>query len=293
MYSILFDDNFYLNTVEQLEYFNKLIEIIKKYFDAQIILFVPFYKQSSTYHLSSMSQIINKKILETRKGKRYDVNEVSEVGNKQLESFGFSKAFIGKIHYLKEVETNSSIIVPLCFNQTDDALPVKGYLDFVYYIGNFDRELNSNIAMWIQNNELISIPVPCKNEMFGGKELCDGYDKRRSGILKSFQLDTKKSLFEQIGTEVALRNHYVYDSKLSALNKRKAKPVRDKTTGEITKPKRKVFKSSAGEMFYLSLDFENGGFEVFDKNAKFLGQYRFNGKFEKKSDPNTHKLYLK
>ena len=51
-----------------------------------------------------------------------------------------------------------------------------------------------------------------------------------------------------------------------------------------------IYKKTKGRLFYLSIDIESGGFEVFDSNYKHLGQYDFSGKKVKKAEPRSHKL---
>ncbi len=65
---------------------------------------------------------------------------------------------------------------------------------------------------------------------------------------------------------------------LSMLNSRKQRSMRA------------VYSKLRKSPTYLSLDFESGGFEVFDKNGLHLGQYSFDGARTKVPAPDTHKL---
>ena len=87
----------------------------------------------------------------------------------------------------------------------------------------------------------------------------------------------KQALFEKMGPVVAMYNLYEKNNNLSQLN----------TT---SRAKRIVFEKTLGEKYYLSQDLESGGFEVFDKNYRHLGQYDFSGKQVKKAEPRNHKL---
>ncbi len=197
----------------------------------------------------------------------------------------------GQLRIVKESDELSEIIfsfTQFAYNKLNRNLRIKNTGKFLFYIGNYDEEIESNISKWISDNHLIlHISNPNFNNKFPAKDLCDGYDKWRSEILQPNYNEDKISAFIQIGFEVAIRNHYIYDSRLSALNKQKAKP--DKNGN---RPKRHVFKNKKKDV-YLSTDFENGGFEVYNKNAVYQGQYRFNGNFEKEPDDNSHPLYLK
>ena len=287
MYKILLDDNFYRNTLAQNEYLDKLIQAIKDYFDATIIFFEPFYKRNISYNLSSMSQKINKKLLATEKVEKCDLNNVVNESDPFLESMSFTQLFIGKIKYIINTYPNDIIIIPLIYSTRNRELIVKNVDDCIFFIGNYDEEVESNIANWIVNNHLIHISDSCFENKFPAAKLCNGYNEWRSEILQPSYSGDKISDFTKIGFEVAIRNHYIYDSQLTALNKKKAK--KDK---KGRSPKRQVFINQTRDT-YLSTDFENGGFEVYNKNAVHQGQYKFNGDFEKEPNDNSHPLFLK
>lgn len=288
MYKILLDDRFYKNTLQQNEYLQNLLNSIKDFFDAKIIFFEPFYTTKNTIHADTMSRMINKRILDTEKVIKCDLNNVKECTNVYLETnFLFDKMFVGKIEYILSKNPQSIVIIPLIYDKSHKKLPIKEYEKCIYFIGNYNEEVDSNIVQWINNNTLIHVNTPSSDCRFPAKELCDGFNNWRSEILKPKYDGDKISDFTKIGLEVALRNKYIYDSGLTALNKRKAKPDKN---GQH--PKRQVFRNNKKDV-YLSTDFENGGFEVYDKNAHHLGQYKFNGDFEKDPDEDSHPLYLK
>lgn len=287
MYKILLDDNFYRNSLAQNKYFYKLVQAIKDYFDAKIILFEPFYKKNISYNLSSMSQTINKVLLSTEKVEKFDLNKVNNASDANLESMSFSHLFIGKIKYILNTNPNDILIIPLICSKKHRELINKSLNDCIFFIGNYDEEVQSNIAAWIANNELIHISESSFDNKFPAHKICNGYNKWRSEILQPSYHGDKISDFTKIAIEVANRNHYIYDSQLTALNKKKAK--KDK---KGYSPKRQIFVNRAKDV-YLSTDFENGGFEVYNKKAIHQGQYKFNGNFEKDPDDNSHPLYLK
>ncbi len=288
MYKILLDDNFYRNTIAQNRYLDKLIQAIKDYFDAKIIIFEPFYKKNVSYSLSFMSQAINRKILETEKVEKCDLNNVVNTSNVFLENMSFTQSFIGKVKYIMDVYPNDILIIPLVYSIKNRELATRNLDDCIFFIGNYDEEVKSNIADWIAtNNELIHIPNSSYNNKFPAQKLCNGYNEWRSEILQPSYSGDKISDFAKIGFEVAIRNNYFYDSQLTALNKKRAK--KDKKGHS---PKRQVFVNQAKDI-YLSTDFENGGFEVYNRNAVHQGQYKFNGDFEKDPDNNSHPLFLK
>lgn len=287
MYKILFDDNFYINFTKNEKYMESFRDFIIENTNFDFAFFHPFVeKNTRTFHVSYRQVKFEQYILNKRRGKKYDLDQVKEISDKTFLELNFSNIFIGKIFYLKDLIPDINEIILLYENVYKK--DKKYGKDFIFYINHYAKELNSNIKSWIEH-DLIHINFPDKNTIFPAKDICCyGYEELKKLAIKSFHGDTDKmSKFENIGTEVAYRNHYHYDNKLTQLNKRRAK--KDKNGNE---PKRKIFVSDAGELFYLSIDFENGGFEVFDKKAKYLGQYRFNCSFEKKSDPKNHILYL-
>ncbi|MBQ3161819.1 MAG: hypothetical protein IJC04_06800 [Oscillospiraceae bacterium] len=288
MYKILLDDDFYRNSLEVKEYLEKLIDVIKKYFDAEFVLFEPFYRSKESYHLMAKCQFVNKKILETHKLMKRDLNEVSSINDSTLyDRLPFSQSFINKINYILAENPEYKIIIPLVYNIKNRKLAIKNCGDRLFIIGNYDEEVESNISQWIIHNELIHISMPNINSKFPAKELCAGFNDWRSNILQPDYKGDKISDISEIALEVALRNNYIYDKKITSINSIRAK--KDKKGNH---PKRQVFKNDKQDV-YLSTDFENGGFEVYDKKATHLGQYKFNGDFEKKSDKRSHPLYLK
>jgi Fe-S cluster assembly iron-binding protein IscA len=83
----------------------------------------------------------------------------------------------------------------------------------------------------------------------------------------------KVAKIEEVGREVARRNFYLYDNHISQRNQ--------KETGK----KRVIFRIGSGNhKIFLSLDFENGGFEVCDYRGHHLGAYGFHGKLIKEAD---------
>ena len=121
-------------------------------------------------------------------------------------------------------------------------LDLKVSKDYIFYINHYAKELNSNIATWIQEDNIVHIPFPDIQNIFPAHKLCYGYEELRSQILKSFDSKIKNSSFETIGIEVAARNRYNLDRKLSNKN------------SKICNSKRKVLLVLAKIVFiYLSI----------------------------------------
>lgn len=93
----------------------------------------------------------------------------------------------------------------------------------------------------------------------------------------SFSNEERKTIFIKFGTEVASRNKYCVRQDLSRKN-----------------PRYEVFVHARGG-YYLSIDVEHGGLEIFKKQgqrAKHLGEYNFSCILSKGPEPETHKLTI-
>lgn len=120
-------------------------------------------------------------------------------------------------------------------------------------------------------------PPADKDVVFPRKDFCVEYNNYVLERIQNERMNQpeKISLFETIGELVATYNLYKKDQRLSNINSTPQKL-------------RKVYKKAEGKIYYLSLDVESGGFEVFDKNYLHLGQYNFSGDIAK--PPATHTL---
>ncbi|MCI9355855.1 hypothetical protein [Thomasclavelia cocleata] len=119
------------------------------------------------------------------------------------------------------------------------------------------------------------------DEIFPMEGFCS-YVKYNDYVIKEIQnkkmnQSEKIALFEKIGDTVAKYNFYKRNKILSSKN---STPSR----------KRIVYTKIQNKDFHLSLDFESGGFEVFDKKYIHQGQYNFDCKKVKRAEPKTHKL---
>lgn len=281
MYKILLDDRFCKNVQTQHVYLDGLLNVIRKYFDAKIIYFTPFRTDVNTsYHYAQMSQLLNKRIIQTQKVIKCNLNQISPVTDSVLNELGLDEFFVGKIEYLLRESPDDVLIIPLIHDEANRKLRLKEYKARICFVGNYDEEIESNIGQWLQDDIVIQGTSATAKNWFPMSDLCNGYKRWRADLLKSSSKDYRISVFEEIGKEVAKRNKYQYDQRLTYINKKKS-------GGD----KRQVFKSLTSDV-YLSTDFENGGFEVYDKNAKHQGQYNFNGEHDKDADQKSHPLYL-
>ena len=106
-------------------------------------------------------------------------------------------------------------------------------------------------------------------------EVVDDYNKNYQKKLTKIDFNTElirtfrndKNRLSKLAFEIARRNAYVYDDKLSKSEKRRRKT-------QISN----VFKIKKDNVFqYLSLDTENGQFEVCNKKGEHIGVWNFSG----------------
>ena len=90
-------------------------------------------------------------------------------------------------------------------------------------------------------------------------------------------IDEWRHLYTIFGTEVAKRNNYIRKPDLSRKN-----------------PNYEVYVHKIG-LYYLSIDMEHGGLEIFKnrgKNPPHLGEFDFSCTFKKEPNPETHRLIV-
>ncbi|WP_188400208.1 hypothetical protein [Sporomusa sp. GT1] len=117
--------------------------------------------------------------------------------------------------------------------------------------------------------------MPSTDALFPNSSICFELETE---YFRRKQNEDKISLIECIGREVAIRNNYVENREMAQKNKQRFNS------------KRVVFKSRGKEPIYLSIDFESGGFEVFDHKLEHLGQFSFGGEKIKEADSINHQL---
>lgn len=118
------------------------------------------------------------------------------------------------------------------------------------------------------------------DQIFPRADFCSDYNNYVMNRVNNERMTQpeKIALFEKIGAIVATYNEYKKDQRLTTLNSTKKKL-------------RTVYKKEFGKVFYLSIDVESGGFEVFDCRFVHLGQYNFCCNLVKPASPITHILY--
>ena len=147
-----------------------------------------------------------------------------------------------------------------------------------------DTSFEMNASTYI-NIELSDILLPYLksvdnlDSIFPRASFCSKYNQYVLDIITSRGMGEheQQALFEDIGSIVAIYNMYSKNNRLSRIN----------TTA---KKKRIVYEKKQGKKYYLSLDLESGGYEVFDRAYRHLGQFSFSCKQVRPAEPLTHIL---
>lgn len=189
----------------------------------------------------------------------------------QIGSDPISIAFRSYLNYLSDCDAL------LFIGEDNDAVPrpieVQG--ESTYYINTSTYlflELTNILLPYLKNVEDI-------DAIFPRAPFCAKYNDYVLQTIADNHLDQsgKNAIFESVGGVVAGYNLYSKNNRLSRINSTKDK-------------RRIVYEKYSGKKYFLSLDLESGGFEVFDRRYQHLGQYSFSGVQDKPADPRNHKL---
>ena len=208
--------------------------------------------------------------------------------NEYVDLEGIGQAELPAGFYEEQTEIEEKFSAFLNYLKTKDSVVFVGKRNFGYSNGLAIRAEGKTFTLKVSTYagiEKTDVLIPYLkqpediNAIFSRESFCREYNAyirceiEEQGMNES----EKQALFEKMGPVVAMYNLYEKNNNLSQLN----------TT---SRAKRIVFEKTLGEKYYLSQDLESGGFEVFDKNYRHLGQYDFSGKQVKKAEPRNHKL---
>lgn len=127
--------------------------------------------------------------------------------------------------------------------------------------------------------------LPFDDEFFEFKKICE-FTNYYFKQIKGLSVTEKKEYFFTYGNITAVRNGYEYDDRLSKLNSRIMKTRRDVYV---------KYSSSHRPKYYLSVDTEHGGLELFKhgrNNPVHKGEYNFSCIPNQDPKPLTHPLYI-
>lgn len=107
---------------------------------------------------------------------------------------------------------------------------------------------------------------------------------------KHLKDEIRYEFFIKYGEIVAIRNEYVLDERLTKLNARKINAVKK------TKKRRPIYVKYNGKkpQYYLSIDIEHGGLEVFKhkRRPEHLGEHNYSCNIVQDPSPNDHYIFL-
>lgn len=272
---------------EQLHYalLQKLVQNLYKYTDLEFQLYrkapfegykmeIPVYEKNAT-----LNNLVTVNIFGTiQKMLARDYVELDAVAPAKLPSSfhigtdPLSIAFCCYLSYLRDADAVLFV--------GEDNFSVPRPIEIIA-----EKLFNINTSTYIRI-ELSDVLLPYlrgvdeQDDIFPRAEFCGDYNSFVLQRIKEQRMnqDEKNALFERVGSVVARYNLYEKNKHLSQLN----------STKEI---RRIVYEKTVGKKYYLSLDLESGGFEVFDRRFRHLGQFSFSCNKVKPSEPNDHVLH--
>lgn len=256
---LLLDEDFYEDG-DIDGYINNLIFFIEKYFDLDVSVFHPFCNVGNGWAQQNMLATIQLKLQKIGKLEIFDSNMIVPINDSNYDCLSFSPVFIGQINFL--INQYDDIIIPV--TQRKHELEIKSPCPHVYIINHIYEELNSNIAYFITQKMYIhSILKPSTNSPLPNKKLCEKYYDLQKKLIKNGK--NKLDVYSDVAREVANRNSYIFNKKVSDKNKNKSKGKK--------KNKREIY--DVNNKIYISTDFESGCFEYYNSRGKHQGEYSY------------------
>lgn len=264
MAKILLDDDFFNmeGSEEDQDYLRQLVDFFQKYFNFDFAVFKGKGNAQGLLNIYSYKAVLETKLQKKGITEVYDKFVTKKDPN--YCELGFSEEFIGKID---EIHNNGEeVIIPVCISKHKK--DKKCMNDFVYIINDIYKEIDSNIAKFISEKQYINednIIEPTKREPLPNSELCAYYKKVQDKEVIGKDENEKKSIYRKVAKEVAMRNTYKYDSKVSSMN----------GSGEKM---RRIYKAGNGNRtIYASIDVEHGALEICDSRGKHIDEFSYIG----------------
>ncbi len=262
---------------------SNLMSILERYCDVKFDYYkkapyesykmeIPEYKNNYTLNNLVMINVYAK--LQKMMGKNYvDLEEIEPVEcitAMEIPNTAGKEAFL---RYLNYVKSNAIMFIGKKNYGFDRPFRFKGDVEF---------DVDTSHAATIETTDVLYKYLRRDinyDAIFPMEGLCENYNNYVMEQIEYKQMNQneKNALFEKIGNVVAVYNFYNKNQRLCRLNSTPNK-------------KRIVYTKNEGSVYHLSLDFESGGFEVFDKNYVHMGQYNFSCTIAKKAQPMTHRL---
>lgn len=233
---------------------------------------IPEYKNNLTLNNLVMTNVYVKllKMMEKEYVDLEGIEPAECITGMTIPNFAGKEAFL---RYLNYVKSDAIMFIGKDNYQLDRPFRFKSDIEF---------DVDTSHAATIETTDVLLKYLRRDvnyDVMFPMEGLCKDYNDYVIKEIENKRMDQneKNALFEKIGNVVALYNFYTKNQRLCTLNSSRNK-------------KRIVYTKNIGIEYHLSLDFESGGFEVFDKNFVHMGQYNFSCTIAKKAQPKSHIL---
>jgi len=199
----------------------------------------------------------------------------------KINALGLGLSFFNNtfsVSFISEDEWKKTVIT------LDNKLEVKNISfedHFVFYKEILDKKISEQLE--ISNEyDFSENPLAFAEESNKKFKVAEELDR-----IKKLDRASKRAEYQILCTKIAQFNHWIYDDEISKLNT---------NSGQI----RSIFKIGEGsKTFYLSIDIENGPFELFKRdkggqNASHLGEFSsITGKKNSKNEKKHPSLKLK
>lgn len=175
--------------------------------------------------------------------------------------------FLKQINFFKANLNDHTFLLGIANNKLKCPLNFKGFKSEIHPISDVNDVSFSNGF-----RNLITVGIclePSLTEPFPNKKWCANYDNVQKDLFKNKGCDKIKT-YRDIVCEVALRNGYIKEDRISRIN----------SIGCI----RDIYVSHCSSTVYISADVRHGRIEVFNSRGKHQGEYTYAGVLINESD---------
>lgn len=272
---ILFDPNFIIikDDMENAVRFDEMFDFLNKYLTENFYLTSELLNNITNFlnpAINSSKQLQDLKLCNIYRLLKSIKIEPIPVNNsfRKLKSFVFScdnnknlqQNFVSFCAYLEN--NNEEVLLFL----TDKNIQVKKQINNFYFVLDIYKDLDSSIGKLISEGHAVinsnAIIKPTLQNPLPNNDLCKDYDQVCEELKKG--IADKKSVYIDVCKEVALRNGYEKNNKVTKKNR---------SNNHI----RHIFSSKGKDKIYLSADVENGGIEVCNRNGVWQGARSYTG----------------
>jgi len=174
--------------------------------------------------------------------------------------------FLRIVKYITDMQIDCILFLSIPNHETKESFINIKLVRHIY------KEVKSLIAdmiceeIYVKPNMIIN---PTIDSPLPNIELCNKYKDVEIRLLSG--ATDRKPIILDVGTEVALRNNYIFD---------------ERTTRANNEAIRKIFRSKNEPYVYLSIDLRHGALEVCKSNGKHKDEYSYDNIPQNKQDDN-------